>query len=89
MVPPVRERACCPVGGYGGPVPQLLSVRQAAEALGTTPRSVRRWIQAGKLAAVRLPGGQWRVSTGALRDALQSSPGSSLTITTSDRSKYW
>src|SRR6266516_446923 len=45
-----------------------LSPRQAAERIGTTTRTVQRWIVAGQLPARRV-GGRWRVASVAL-DAL-------------------
>jgi acetyl-CoA/propionyl-CoA carboxylase biotin carboxyl carrier protein len=45
-----------------------LSPRQAAERLGTTTRTVQRWITSGRLPARRV-GGRWRVANNAI-DAL-------------------
>jgi acetyl-CoA/propionyl-CoA carboxylase biotin carboxyl carrier protein len=42
-----------------------LSPRQAAERLGTTTRSVQRWIASGQLPARRV-GGRWRVASDAI-----------------------
>src|SRR5689334_6522255 len=43
-------------------MPDELSPRQAAERLGTTTRSVQRWIASGRLPARRV-GGRWRVAS--------------------------
>jgi acetyl-CoA/propionyl-CoA carboxylase, biotin carboxylase, biotin carboxyl carrier protein len=48
-----------------------LSPRQAAERIGTTTRTVQRWIAAGRLPARRV-GGRWRVASDAI-DALHAS----------------
>ena len=45
---------------------RYLSTRQAAELLGVHPTTVRNWIRAGKLEAIRLPGGQLRIDVQAL-----------------------
>jgi excisionase family DNA binding protein len=52
---------------------QELSPSQAAVRLGTSTRSVQRWIAAGKLPARRI-GGRWRVASDAI-DALVESGG--------------
>jgi excisionase family DNA binding protein len=47
---------------------QLLTVPQAAEALGHNRRTVERWIASGQLRAVRVgPRHPWRVPVGALQ----------------------
>src|SRR5262245_43018737 len=46
-------------------VADLLSPRQAAERLGTTTRTVQRWIATGRLPARRV-GGRWRVANDAI-----------------------
>jgi 3-methylcrotonyl-CoA carboxylase alpha subunit len=46
-------------------VAELLSPRQAAERLGTTTRTVQRWIATGRLPAQRV-GGRWRVANDAI-----------------------
>ena len=51
-----------------------LSPSQAAERIGTTTRTVQRWIGTGRLPARRV-GGRWRVAIDAI-DALVSAPGS-------------
>lgn len=42
-----------------------LTVAQVADELGFSPRTVLRWIDAGHLDAVRLPGGQLRIPQSA------------------------
>jgi acetyl-CoA/propionyl-CoA carboxylase biotin carboxyl carrier protein len=44
---------------------ELMSPSQAARRIGTTTRSVQRWIAVGKLPATRI-GGRWRVASDAL-----------------------
>jgi excisionase family DNA binding protein len=40
------------------PTNQPLTVAQVADQLGTSPRTVQRWIKDGRLTAIRLPGGR-------------------------------
>lgn len=40
------------------PMNQPLTVAQVAAQLGTTPRTVQRWIKDGLLRAIRLPSGR-------------------------------
>jgi excisionase family DNA binding protein len=47
------------MGGY-------LTVAQVADELGFSPRTILRWIDAGGLEAVRLPGGRLRIPQSAL-----------------------
>jgi len=42
---------------------RLMSLAKTARALDVCPRTVRRWIDSGRLAAVRYPSGRWRVSS--------------------------
>jgi len=53
-------------------MPEELSPSQAAARIGTTTRSVQRWIAAGQLPARRL-GGRWRVASDALDAFMRSS----------------
>lgn len=46
---------------------------QAAEILGTTPKTVRRWAASGRLRATR-EGSRWRIDRAALPAARASSP---------------
>lgn len=39
----------------------LLSVQQIAEKIGVEARTVRIWIRDGKLTAIKLPNGDWRM----------------------------
>ena len=43
-----------------------LTCAQVAEELGVSVRTITRWIDAGQLSAVRLPGGRLRVNEAAL-----------------------
>ena len=54
-------------------VPGLVAIGQVAERLGVSRRTARRWIDAGKLPHVRLPGGGVRVSVAHLEHALAES----------------
>lgn len=50
---------------------QLLTVNDVAALLRVSPRTVRRWIETGKLRATRLPGrGAYRIQPADLRAAL-------------------
>lgn len=40
------------------PTNPALTVAQVADQLGTSPRTVQRWIKEGRLRAIRLPGGR-------------------------------
>jgi excisionase family DNA binding protein len=57
----------------------LLRVGQAAAELGVHPKTVRRWLKAGRLRYVRLPGGERRIPRRAL-DAVLSAQEEPLTI---------
>ena len=45
---------------------RYLTVAQVADDLGFSPRTILRWIDAGHLEAVRLPGGRLRIPQSAL-----------------------
>jgi excisionase family DNA binding protein len=45
----------------------VLRIREVAVRLDVCARTVRRWIAAGKLPAIRQPGRQWRVPVEAVR----------------------
>lgn len=55
----------------------LLTVQQVAERLQVHPDSVRRWIEAGLLAAYRLPGRRagWRIEETAVQEFLEKRRG--------------
>jgi excisionase family DNA binding protein len=42
-------------------VTEFLTVVDVAERYGVSPRTVQRWIRAGALTAIELPGGQKRI----------------------------
>src|SRR5687768_9692302 len=44
----------------------MLTTRVAARELGVTPDTVRAWIRGGRIEAVRLPSGQYRISEAEL-----------------------
>ncbi|MDP9473396.1 MAG: helix-turn-helix domain-containing protein [Chloroflexota bacterium] len=50
-----------------------LSIRQAAASAGVTEKTIRRWIQAGRLRAVKL-GGQYQVAPADLATAQEDRP---------------
>lgn len=50
---------------------ELLTTGQVASLLNVHPQTVRRWIDTGRLPALRLPSGVWRVRRDDL-DALLS-----------------
>jgi molybdopterin-binding protein len=58
-------------------MPQLLTARQAATALGISYPTVKNWIYSGKLKTVKTPGGHHRVPDSELdRLLLRPRPGS-------------
>jgi excisionase family DNA binding protein len=52
--------------------PALLTVSQVAAHLAVDPSTVRRWIEDGRLPAVK-PGGQWRIHPDELHQLLRVS----------------
>jgi excisionase family DNA binding protein len=48
---------------------KFLSTRQAAEELNVNASTIRRWIQSGKLRAIRSPGGAYRIPAQAQRQS--------------------
>lgn len=42
---------------------KILTVREVGDILGLAPKTVRRWIKAGKISAIKFPGsgGGWRI----------------------------
>ncbi len=56
---------------------KLLSLQEAADLLGVHPRTLRRWIIAGRLPAVLIPGrfgGEYRIAEDALEQAKLHEP---------------
>jgi excisionase family DNA binding protein len=53
-------------------VSAFLTCAQVADELGVSTRTVLRWIDAGHLAAVRLPGGRLRIPQTALAAMLEA-----------------
>ena len=48
----------------------LLRTGELAVRLNVHPRTVRRWVEAGRLRAIKLPGGQFRFDPADVRTAL-------------------
>jgi excisionase family DNA binding protein len=61
------------------PLPALLTTAEVAEELRTTAKSVRQWIDEGKLPAITLPGGTFRIRREDVEAILR---GNSTTATT-------
>ena len=51
----------------------VYSVVDVAKLCQVTPQTVRMWIDAGRLVAYRVPGGEWRVSRPYLVDFFRRS----------------
>lgn len=51
--------------------PQLLTVAQAAALLSVSDRTIRRWIEAGKVPYLKLPGGDYRIPQAQLLESLR------------------
>ncbi len=51
--------------------PQLLTVAQAADLLKVSDRTVRRWIEAGKVPYLKLPSGGYRIPQASLLASLR------------------
>lgn len=54
---------------------RVFRVRGAARQLDVHPNTLRAWIREGKLEAVRLPNGHWRITDRAIRDLLERGTG--------------
>ena len=54
-----------------GPISSLLTIAEAAERLRVNPKTVRRWIGGGDLAAYRV-GRQWRITEDQLTQFLRA-----------------
>ena len=54
---------------------RVWSVRQAAEFLSRSPRTVRRWRQQGRIPCVVDPGGHLRFRAGSLRKMVREAEG--------------
>jgi excisionase family DNA binding protein len=52
-------------------IDELIGTPEAAAILGVTDGSVRLWIQSGRLPAVRLPGGRYKLSRRAIERLAQ------------------
>jgi len=40
---------------------QVMTLTQYAEAVGVSRKTVLRWVHAGRISAVKTPGGHWRI----------------------------
>jgi excisionase family DNA binding protein len=66
-----NQHATCPAGSEprpGWPSPRYLKPQEAAERLRVDPRTIKRWLQQGKLSGFKTPGGQWRVLSDLIRE---------------------
>jgi excisionase family DNA binding protein len=54
-----------------GPISSLLTIAEAADRLRVNPKTVRRWIGGGELAAYRV-GRQWRITEDQLTQFLRA-----------------
>ena len=50
----------------------MVTVKQLAESLQVSPDAIYRWVAAGKIPSLRLPGGGLRFDEVAVRDSLAS-----------------
>lgn len=48
----------------------LMTPEAVAEAVGVSAQTIRRWIDAGKVAAYRLPSGQYRIEESEIANML-------------------
>ncbi len=62
--------------GSAGPAAQFMAVTEAAEELGVTPATVRRWLREGRIEG-RKVGKQWRVSRSGLGHVIAPQEGAS------------
>jgi excisionase family DNA binding protein len=53
---------------------ELLTIDEAAQAIDCSPTTVTRWIKSGRLPAVTLPSGRYRVRRDDLDKLLTSRP---------------
>ena len=56
-------------------MPEYLTITEAADELGVSPNSIRRWIDLGHIEAWKTPGGHRKVSRRALNDFLTDREG--------------
>jgi len=54
-----------------GDMDPLLTPNEVAEMFGVQPRTVREWINTGKLKGVKIPSGRWRVSESVVIELMQ------------------
>ena len=53
---------------------ELLTTGEVAERMAVTPTTVQRWVKAGKLAAIRTPGGSLRFRAVDIDTILEPEP---------------
>jgi excisionase family DNA binding protein len=71
----VREEVARQIGALRPvpPVSEWATPEQAAEILGRTPKTIRRWAASGRLRASR-EGSRWRIDRAALPEVKPDSP---------------
>jgi excisionase family DNA binding protein len=53
------------------PDEQLFTLAEVALELKISEQSLRKWIKAGRIAAVKLPNGRWRLNRKQIEEALR------------------
>lgn len=56
-------------------MPEYVTPAEAAQRLGVTRDTIRRYVDAGKLEGIKTPGGQRRIDRQSLEDALKPTQG--------------
>lgn len=51
---------------------QMLTPTEVANALGLSPRTIRRWCQTRRITATRLPNGSWRCKPSVVAELIES-----------------
>lgn len=68
---------------------ELLTTGRAAKALGVTINTIKSWIRKGKLGALRLPSGHYRVPRSELEKILESGEHGAARVSPTSRSQAW
>lgn len=58
-----------------GEMDPLLRPDEVAELFGVKPRTVREWINSGKLKGIKIPSGRWRVAQSEVTELMLSTYG--------------